>query len=51
MLKNDTKVVKFVCPDHLNMSTHMTKNIDLLRVLYRAKPKLRKVTFKHACRF
>ena len=47
MSKNDTKVVEFVCPDHLNMSTHMRKNTDLLRVLHRAKPKLRKAILKH----
>lgn len=29
------------------MSTHMRKNINMLRVLYKAKPKLRKVILKH----
>ena len=29
------------------MSTHMRKNLDLLKVLHKAKPKLRKIILKH----
>ena len=36
-----------MCPVHLTMSTHMRKNAQLLKVLYRAKPKLRKAMLKH----
>ena len=37
----------FVCRSYFAMSVHMRRNIDLLKVLHQAKPKLRKAMLKH----
>jgi hypothetical protein len=36
-----------VCPSYFAMSVHMRRNVDLLKVLHQAKPKLRKAMLKH----